>query len=410
MESNMNLVFGFKGAAEFNGVGQNVHTLPVYRGGIISDIIGNASLTAYFGYAVSEDPTLPDEFLIGIQSQPFVGIIAFDPAIAENQPAMPTSFVNKSPVTICYFGPVWYKSWTKTASGAIDPVPGCSVITENATGKIEFIAATTAVPTGWTTIPASVVLVDSTTNGALIWLGMSGAIAGDANYIVDALGHQLPKLPFSSDTLNALNFASRTVGSDLTGTIISTGTTWLVHATAGQCAVKLLCSTTATTGDYATLRIRARSDAANATQGGVVAGNFSASANIAEFGNLIAVQGYAQNTGNFAQTRADHIMCGLYSCIDSGGVSSGRQWSLWVDQHATVRTSGSNYLARFSHNGTVNYDGIFTIYQGYGGDNLFNFENGNAPVASGDKTGGTKTYALAVKINGVDGYLQWYAK
>ena len=59
------------------------------------------------------------------------------------------------------------------------------------------------------------------------------------------------------------------------------------------------------------MRIRARADAA----ANAIAGNFSASANAAAYGNLYAVQGYAQPGAN-AQTSASNIICGLYSCTD----------------------------------------------------------------------------------------------
>lgn len=174
MEQNMSLSFGFKGAAtNVNGVPQSNATVPLTRGGIISDAAGNSGLTAQFGYAVSEVPATPTEFLIGIQAAAdFAGIIIADPAVMENEPGKPDSFISKTPVTICYFGPVWYSSWTTTAAGAIDPVVGCKVITEDATGKIEFVGALTAVPANWTGILARVIEVDAEVNGALVFLGL----------------------------------------------------------------------------------------------------------------------------------------------------------------------------------------------------------------------------------------------
>ena len=41
---------------------------------------------------------------------------------------------------------------------------------------------------------------------------------------------------------NTISFAGNTVATVTTGTLISTGSTWVNHATAGQCAVKFLWS------------------------------------------------------------------------------------------------------------------------------------------------------------------------
>lgn len=196
-----------------------------------------------------------------------------------------------------------------------------------------------------------------------------------------------------------IDFAGIAASASTVGSLVTTGSTWVDHTAAGGTAFKLLCSTSATTGDYATLRICARSDAASS--GGIVAGNFSASANIAEYGNLYAVQGYAQ-PGENAQTGADNTICGLYSCTDLTATgSSGRDWSLWVDTHMAGSAAASSYLARFSHNGTVAADGLMTIY---GGGNLPLFMN-IEDATPGFVTAGAGTYStadgyLAIAING----------
>jgi hypothetical protein len=216
------------------------------------------------------------------------------------------------------------------------------------------------------------------------------------------------KLAFKGGVAKVFNFSGLTINAETTGTMITTGSTWLVHPVAGACAAKILAASSATSGDYATLRMRARSDGANPA-GGVVCGNFSASANVDEYANLYAVQGYAQPNAK-AQTGASNIVCGVYSCVDRTVGSSGRSWSLWTDTHETAKASASHFLHRLSHNGgAINLDGIWTIYAGQGCDSLMNFENTNAPVTSGDMTGGTKTYSLAVKINGAVHYIQCYA-
>jgi hypothetical protein len=194
---------------------------------------------------------------------------------------------------------------------------------------------------------------------------------------------------------NTIKF-SNTVNSATDGTLISTGSTWISHSTAGQCAVKFLCANAATTGDYATLRVRARADAAGAT----VCGNFSASGGANNHGDLYAVQGYAQP--NAYTNSGTPYTVGLYSCIDrtSGGSSAGYDWSTWIDTHMQVKASGSSYLCRMSHNGTVANDGCFTIYNGGRMPVLFNFEDvaGFLSTASGTIT---TSHKLACTIAGV---------
>jgi hypothetical protein len=203
------------------------------------------------------------------------------------------------------------------------------------------------------------------------------------------------------------NFSAVPAGTTTIGDIFTTGSTWIMSSVAGACGMKFLCGSTATSGDYATLRIRARSQGVNAS-GGVVGGNFSASALINDYANLYAVQGYAQ-PNTYTQANASNILCGVYSCVDRTVSTSGRSWSLWTDTHETVKASAGHYLHRLSHNGgAINLDGIWTIYAGQGCDYLMTFENTNAPVETGDKTGGTKSYALKVYINGAVRHIQLY--
>lgn len=178
----------------------------------------------------------------------------------------------------------------------------------------------------------------------------------------------------SSKQINgmSLNFAGNTIGTGTAGTLITTGTTWVTHATAGQCAVKLLCASTAASGDYATMRIRGRADAVST--GGVEGINVSASANIADYLSLcagyFAVQPMAINT-----TAAAGIATAVHAVIDRTGTSSGRTWVMWVDSHQETKSSAGDYLMRLSHNGTVANDGAITVYNGGRMPVLFNFED-----------------------------------
>jgi len=196
-------------------------------------------------------------------------------------------------------------------------------------------------------------------------------------------------------TQGAMDFStSNSANSTSTaGTLITTASTWQNHSTAGQCAVKLLCSNSATTGDYATIRARARSDAAGAT----VCVNASASAGANDYGNLYAVQGYAQPNA-YTQAGASNIVCGVYSCIDMGGATqNGRAWSMWVDTHTTKKAAASDYLMRLSHNGSATSDGVFTIYQGGRTPVLFNFEDASGCLTDSGTPGSTAAGYIAVK-------------
>ncbi len=191
----------------------------------------------------------------------------------------------------------------------------------------------------------------------------------------------------SGATPPAITFASIVPATETTGSCITTGSTWLNHSAVGACAVKLLTKDTSATGDYHCLRIRARSDAASADAGnaGCVGGNFSASAGIAQFKNLLAVQGFAQDYQGgtiYANTDAGHISTAIYGCMDTKGASSGRRWCFWADSHQTTKSSAGDYLMRFSHNGTVANDGLITVYGGGRVPLLMNIEDATPGFAT----------------------------
>lgn len=420
MESTMNLTVGFKGAASVNGLPVFNHDgAPLTTGGIIDP---DNTEVAYFGRAVSEDvSSAPHQYMMGKPSNyTTVGVLQNDYAINENSPAKPDYLIAGEPATVIMYGCFWLESWTHAGTGTVTtPYRGCVVIFKNTTGQIEFLPILTAIPSGYTILNARVLDYNANTNKVLLFIGVSDVVS-EAGSTPDVLenttlellnsGAAIPGFALSGAFTHGIDFSAMTVSTNTDGTLVSTGSNWIVHATAGQAAFKLLCSTTATTGDYATLRIRARGDAAwtGGATGGVVAGNFSSSANINDYGNLIAVQGYAQPNA-FTQASESNIICGLYSCIDRSGSSVGRSWSLWTDTHETVKASGGHYLHRLSHNGgAFNLDGVWSIYQGQGIDYLFNFENNNSPVVARDSDGGTATYSLKVYINGAVRYIQCY--
>lgn len=168
-------------------------------------------------------------------------------------------------------------------------------------------------------------------------------------------------------------------GGGTAGDVLSSGTTFVVYTTPGSCALKYMAEYQAASGEFATLRLRARSYSGQP----VVCGNFSASARKNNYGNLFAVQGYAQ-PGSYTQESGDNIICGLYSCVQISGASVGRHWSTWIDTHMTVKPSGGAYMCRISHNGTVAADGCFTIYTGGRLPYLFNFEDSAGFLTNSD--------------------------
>lgn len=189
------------------------------------------------------------------------------------------------------------------------------------------------------------------------------------------------------------------------GSLITTGSTWVSFPTANACGIKLLLQNTSSSGEFATLRLRGRSNSATPT----VCGNFSASAGQNDHGNLYAVQGYAQPNA-YTQSSADNIVCGLYSCVDrtTGGTSVGRDWSTWIDTHMQVKASGGSYLLRLSHNGTVANDGAITVYNGGRMPVLFNFEDAAGFLTDADSSHSVASGAIAVKTPAGTKYIVLY--
>jgi hypothetical protein len=194
-----------------------------------------------------------------------------------------------------------------------------------------------------------------------------------------------------------INFDGAKPGTETNGSLIGTKSSWISFSTAGQCAIKLLCANSATTGDFATLRIRARNDSASGgLNGTATAGNFSASAGVNNFGNIYAVQGYAQANA-YTNTDASNIVCGVYSCIDATTTSSGRRWSTWIDDHSTTKAAGGHYLLRMSDNGSTAKDGAITVYNGGRLPVLFNFEDAAGFLTDSGSPGTTAAGYIAVK-------------
>ena len=174
MDSNLSLAIGFKGAAALNGVPVFLHQLPMMQGGVIDPA---ETVDATFGRVVSILAAEPSTFRVGIPATAVVaGILVFDPAIAQNDLGHPDKYFAGQQASAVCFGPVQLKSWQKTAVGAIDPVPGCKVITKDADGSIEFLASATAVPANWTQLKACFVRNEANANGVTLFVGVTGSL------------------------------------------------------------------------------------------------------------------------------------------------------------------------------------------------------------------------------------------
>jgi len=142
---------GFQGSAIANG------NPKVYREGFVTVGGVNAdTVNIPFGVIVSAAAATPNQFKIGAGAAICRGIVLFNPAFAQNDPAKNSYYLPGQVLASMLKGQVTITSWTKTATGAIDPVIGCVVIYNNTTGIIEFLAAGSSAPSGWTALAADV--------------------------------------------------------------------------------------------------------------------------------------------------------------------------------------------------------------------------------------------------------------
>jgi len=168
---------GYKGGANQNGI-------PVVSQGVAPSTIGGILSTANtapsgngFGSVLSRLASAANEFFYGLVTSGIVaGILQFDAGIAQNDPAHSDYPLLGQPVTVGFNGPYVYNRWNKTATGAIDPVPGCVVIFKNDTGEIQFIASGAA-PSGWTILVGAFVANKDELGftGVELWINTTGA-------------------------------------------------------------------------------------------------------------------------------------------------------------------------------------------------------------------------------------------
>jgi hypothetical protein len=153
-------------------------------------------------------------------------------------------------------------------------------------------------------------------------------------------------------------------GGSANGTMISFGGKWITFSGAGVAAIKLLCAFTSATGSGASLRVRGRSDVATPTDFVTTyAGDFSASAGIADYSDLLGGSFFAQDNG-FAQIRASNKTWALKATVQCSGASVGNREALVVTDGSATRASGQHYLAIFGKEAAgigVAIDGVFSF-------------------------------------------------
>ena len=167
MERNMSFAIGnFQGTGKPSGVPVFLHQLPATRGGVIGSVVAGSE--PKFGRLVSADPDDPNTFVVGLPAGNFaVGILMFDPAIAQNDPAMNDLYFEGRPATAMTFGPLTLEGYEE---GLAEGRLGMTVWANKVTGEIGFEAIGTT-PSSATYVQLNAhVLEKQDPNGTTIWL------------------------------------------------------------------------------------------------------------------------------------------------------------------------------------------------------------------------------------------------
>jgi len=162
--------------------------------------------------------------------------------------------------------------------------------------------------------------------------------------------------PFGTMYLKTrIDVSALTPADSTDGCVISSNGTWTTFSVAGAAGIKLLFENSCNTGEFATVRLRARAANTTATgNGGNSIGtttclDLSTSANGHEFGVLKALNACAQPNAWNQTTDSSNIVTAVYGRIDATGTSVGRRWVSWIDTHATSKAAGGDYMERISH-------------------------------------------------------------
>lgn len=167
MEQNMSFAIGnFQGTGKPSGVPVFLHQLPATRGGVIGTVVAGSE--PRFGRLVSADPDTPNVWEVGLPAGNFaVGILMFDPAIAQNDPAMNDLYFEGRPATAITCGPVQLQGYE---SGLAAGKLGMNVYANKLTGEIGFEAIGTTPAAGTYVKLNAHVYEKEDPNGTTIWL------------------------------------------------------------------------------------------------------------------------------------------------------------------------------------------------------------------------------------------------
>jgi hypothetical protein len=216
---------------------------------------------------------------------------------------------------------------------------------------------------------------------------------GTCTFTAEVTTSELYKAP------HAVDFSQMVPSTETDGTLITTRALWPTFATAGQCGIKLLLEDSCATGNFASIRIRAR----NSVAGGVantVAGDFSASAWVNDYKCLVGVSAYAQVPAAYTQSSASNVIAGLHAAITdyAGATSNGSRWALWVDDYSAVKAT-NHYLIHAAKSTGITIDGVLAVNGDkftYGIDfNAAGFDTADFRLHHGDTINNTGSGAIA---------------
>lgn len=168
MDSNLSLSIGFKGQAKPNCQAVPLQEGYLKLGGIVDPTNQSSGLS--FGVVVSAPADNLSLIVAGAGSGNTIrGISVYDDAIAQNAPAHPGKYLAGMPCAFAVKGLVRFDKWTTTGTNAIEPTVGAKVEYADATGVIEFIAASSSADSDCTVLTGATV-VEVTDGAAYVWL------------------------------------------------------------------------------------------------------------------------------------------------------------------------------------------------------------------------------------------------
>lgn len=190
--------------------------------------------------------------------------------------------------------------------------------------------------------------------------------------------------------------------------------TWLAidPGSGGSFGAKLMFSNTDTSGyTLYGFGLRCRSYAAQAN---AVCFNASASAGVANSGQLMGGEFYLQNSGSYTINDSDGLpSTALHVKSWLAAACSQTASALWIDDQSTTKAT-AQYMVDITMNGSVEIDKVFHIYGGEpGADTFIDFDTcdqgAGAFVTATASGGATRSHKIKCTVNGTTvGYLSLY--